>query len=62
LIELLTGREADGSSILAERLNALEFPGYYFAGNYHQRIHRDQSNLIPVASSNLLQEFRGWRS
>jgi hypothetical protein len=32
LIELLTSREADGSSILAERLNALEFPGHYSAG------------------------------
>jgi hypothetical protein len=31
LIELLTSREADGSSILAERLNALEFPGHYSA-------------------------------
>jgi hypothetical protein len=30
LIELLTSREADGSSILAERLNALEFPGPLF--------------------------------
>jgi hypothetical protein len=33
LIELLTSREADGSSILAERLNALEFPGHYSAGD-----------------------------
>ena len=32
LIELLTSREADGGSILAERLNSLGFPGHYSTG------------------------------
>jgi hypothetical protein len=32
LIELLTSREADGSSILAERLNSFGFPGHYSTG------------------------------
>jgi hypothetical protein len=32
LIELLTSREADGGSIVAERLNALGFPGHYSTG------------------------------
>ena len=32
LVELLTTREPDGSSILAERLNAMGFPGHYSTG------------------------------
>ena len=32
LIELLTSREADGGSILAERLNSFGFPGHYSTG------------------------------
>ena len=32
MTELLTSREADGGSILAERLNALGFPGHYSTG------------------------------
>ena len=30
LVELLTTREPDGGSILAERLNAMGFPGHYW--------------------------------
>jgi hypothetical protein len=32
LVELLTTREPDGGSILAERLNAMGFPGRYSTG------------------------------
>jgi hypothetical protein len=38
LIELLTSREADGGSILAERLNSFGFPGHYSTGAEHPSI------------------------